>query len=361
MNRLVVLALLGLAAGCHGPSSDAHASPATPQSSAASQAAPVQVSLAKVTVQPMPRYLTLTGSVTANHQSDVAANVSGRIVNTYVERGQKVKRGELLALVDSRTAGLSASAAAAQANAAQTQEALAQADCDRADKLYAKGVMTAADHDRAKAQCSAQVFQAKAAAANAALAQKLAGDTAIRAPFDGVVGERFVNVGEYVQPPTKVATLYSTDPVRVQVSVPEAAVAKVQKGQMLQVEVGAYGDRAFPARVEYVSPALRPATRDLIVEALADNPDGALKAGMFGVVQLQVGEETLPTVPKTALQVEGTVKRLFVAKDGHAVEKVVRTGVEKDGRVALLGEDLSAQDPVIDNPPAALEDGAAIR
>lgn len=360
MKRQVVLSLLSLVpllAGCRG-GAEAQAAPAP--ASAVKAEAPTQVALADVLTQKMPRYLTLTGQVMANRQSEVAANVAGRIVATYVERGQAVKQGQVLAVVDSRTAGLSASAAAAQASAAQTQEALAQGDCDRADKLYAQGVMTEADHDRAKAQCSAQVFQAKAAAANAAVAKKLAGDTSIRAPFDGIVGERFVNVGEYVQPPTRVATVYSTDPVRVQISVPEVAVSKVAKGQMLKVEVGAYADRTFPARVEYVSPALRPTTRDLIVEALASNPDGALKPGMFGMVRLNVGEEELPTVPQSALLVDGTVKRLFLARDGHAFELVVRTGVSQDGRVALL-DALDTNEKVIDHPPATLQDGAAIR
>jgi len=357
MKRLVLLSLLALVAGCHG-GAEAQAAPAA--ASATQAAAPTQVALAEVVQQKMPRLLTLTGAVIANRQSDVAANVAGRIVATYVERGQAVKQGEVLALVDSRTAGLSASAAAAQASAAQTQEALAQGDCDRADKLYAQGVMPQAEHDRAKAQCSAQVFQAKAAVANAAVAKKLAGDTSIRAPFAGIVGERFVNVGEYVQAPTRVASIYSVDPVRVQISVPESAVSKVAKGQMLQVQVGAYPDRSFPARVEYVSPALRPSTRDLVIEALASNPDGALKPGMFGTVELNIGEDSLPTVPVSALKVDGTVKRLFLAKDGHAFERVVRTGVTLDGRVALL-DDVSPQDKVIDHPPATLSDGAAIR
>lgn len=354
MKRLVLLAVLALAAGCRG-ADEGKAAPAAPQVEA-----PVQVSLAPIVVQKVPRYLTLTGSVIANRQSQVAANVSGRIVATYVERGQEVKQGQVLALVDSRTAGLSASAAAAQASAAQTQEALAQADCDRADKLYAQGVMPDAEHDRAKAQCSAQVFQAKAAKANAAVAQKLAFDTSIRAPFDGSIGERFVNVGEFVQPSSPVASVYSTDPVRVQISVPEAAVSKVSKGQMLKVEVGAYPDRTFPARVEYVSPALRASTRDLVVEALASNPDGALKPGMFGAVRLVVAEEEHPTVPASALRVDGAAKRLFLARDGHAFEQVVRTGVAQDGRVALLDE-VGNDEKVIDHPPATLSDGAPIR
>src|SRR5258705_9342479 len=99
--------------------------------------------------------------------------------------------------------------------------------------------MAKSDMDRQKAQCTSQLFQANAARANADLAGKLAGDTVIRAPIDGIVGERYVNVGEYVQPNTKVASVFSIDPVRVNISVPERAVAQVAVGQKLDLTVTA--------------------------------------------------------------------------------------------------------------------------
>lgn len=356
MKRIVLLAVLALAAGCHKP----EAADDKPAQAKAEAQAPVKVETAPVETRKMPRYLTLTGTMLANRQSEVAANVSGRIVDTAIERGQAVKLGQPLAIVDSKAAGLSAAAATAQSRAAESQVALAQQDCDRADKLFSQGAMSKAEFDRVKTQCTAQLYSASAARANADLSAKLAGDAVIRAPFDGVVGERYVNVGEYVQPPTRVASVVSIDPVRVQISVPESAVAMVREGQTLDLHVAAWPDRAFPARVKYVSPALRPATRDLVVEALAPNKDGALRPGMFATVQLLVGEEDQPTVPAEALRVDGTVKRLFLAKSGQAVELVVRTGVSKDGRVAVL-DALSNEDKVVVRPPASLRDGAAIQ
>jgi membrane fusion protein (multidrug efflux system) len=318
------------------------------------------VTTVNVEIQKMPRVLTLTGSVIADRQSEVAANVAGRIQVAAIERGQAVKKGQVLAVVDARGAAFSASAATAQSRAAETQERLAKADCDRADALYEKGAASKQEYDRLKTQCAAQAFSASAAQANADLAKKQLGDTTIRAPFDGIVGERYVNVGEYVQAQTKVASLFRITPVRVQVSVPEAATPLIRQGQTIAVHVAAYGDREFPATVKYVAPALRPQTRDLLIEAVADNKDGALRPGMFATVQLVVGEESLPTVPAEALQVEGTVRRLFVARNGQAWEMVVRTGARKDGRVAVL-EALTANDRVIVQPPPGLRDGAAIQ
>jgi len=354
MSRALPLFALLAVAGCHKPEE------VTAPNKVEAEAPPVKVATAEVQAQEMPRYLTLTGSVIANQQSEVAANVGGRVVATHVERGQAVKRGQVLVTVDSKAAGLSASAAAAQFNAAETQVAQAKLDCDRVDTLYGKGALSKAEYDRMKTTCTAQMYSATAARANADLAAKMAGDTLIRAPFDGVVGERYVNVGEYVSPMSRVVSLYSVDPARISISVPEPAVGMVKEGQSLNVHVSSWPDREFPATVKYVSPALRPNTRDLIIEAEAENHDLALKPGMFASVNLVVGQEQQPTVPVDALRVDGTTRRIFLAKNGSAFEMVVRTGVTQDGRVAVL-EPLENGTKVIVNPPPGLRDGSAIQ
>lgn len=350
---VVVLPLVALA-GCQKPAEKA------PEKAVAVALPPVKVETVPVETRPMPRYLTLTGTVLADKQSEVAANVVGRVTATNVERGQAVRRGDVLAVVDSRAAGFSATAAMAQSQAADTQVELAKQDCARADTLFSQGAISKAEHDRLKTQCSAQLFQATAARANADLAGKLAGDTVIRAPIDGVVGERYVNVGEYVQPASRVASLYAVNPVRVSLSVPEPAVGQVKVGLPVDVRVAAWPDRVFPATLKYLGPALRPLTRDLIVEAEAENTDLALRPGMFATVLVLVGESAQPTVPQDAIRTDGMVKRLYLAKEGQAFEVVVRTGVSKDGRVAVQ-EALSEKDRVIVRPPPGLRDGAAIQ
>ena len=333
--------------------------PASEAKPDATKAPAVPVQTAKVEVQKMPRYLTLTGSVTAERQSEVAANVGGRVATTYVERGMPVKAGQVLAIVDSKAAGFQAAAATAQSQAAETQVSAAKQDCDRADTLFKQGAMAQSEFDRVKAQCTAQLYQANAARANADLAGKLAGDTIIRSPIDGIVGERYVNVGEYVQPSSRVASVFAVDPVRVTISVPERAVAQIQAGQTLELNVAAYEGRTFPAQVKYISPALRAGTRDLIIEASAENKAMMLKPGMFATVLLSTGEEEQPTVPKEAIVADGTIKRMFLSKEGQAYEMVVRTGVEKENRVAVL-ESLPKEAQVIVKPPPGLRDGASI-
>ena len=352
MNRLVPLLTLLALAGCKKPEAAAEKPKAT-------ALPPVSVETASVTHEKMPRLLTLTGSVIPDRQSEVAANVSGRVTATYVERGMPVKAGQVMAVVDSKAAGFQAAAAMAQSQAAQTQVNLARQECDRADTLFGQGAIPKSEYDRLKTQCTSQLYQANAAQANADLAGKLAGDTIIRAPIDGIVGERYVNVGEYVQPPTRVASVYSVNPARISISVPEPAVGRIQVGQSLDIEVSSWPDRTFPATVRFVSPALRTQTRDLIVEAVAKNDDLALKPGMFATVKLVVGEEELPTVPLDAIKTDGTVRRLFVAQGSNVVELVVKTGLTKDGRIAVI-EPLAADAKVVVRPPPGLSDGSAI-
>lgn len=356
MSRALItlVALLALG-GCKKPEATVTAERPKP-----ADLPPVKVELATVTHEKMPRLLTLVGSVVADRQSEIAANVSGRVTATYVERGMPVKAGQAIAVVDSRAAGFQAAAALAQSQAAQTQVALAKQECDRADTLFSQGAIAKSEFDRLKTQCTAQLYQANAAQANADLAGKLAGDTVIRAPIDGFIGERYVNVGEYVQPPTRVASVYSVNPARISISVPEPAIGRVKEGQSLDVEVSSWPERRFPATVRFISPALRAQTRDLIIEASAKNDDAALKPGMFATVKLVVGEEEQPTVPLEAIKTDGTVRRLFVAKESRAVELVVKTGIVKDGRIAVL-EPLGPETRVILKPPAGLSDGAAIQ
>ncbi len=354
MKRVITLAVLATLAttGCKKPEAAAAEKKA--------EAAPaVKVEVGTVALQKMPRYLTLTGSVLADKQSEVAANVSGRIIATYVERGQAVKAGAVLAIVDSKNAALQATAAASQSQAAETQVALAKQECDRADTLFAQGAIAKSEFDRLKSQCQSQLYSANASRANADLAAKLAGDAVIRAPIDGIVGERYINVGEFVQPMSRVASIYLANPARVSISVPESAVGLVKEGQTLDVQVSAYEGRSFPAVVKFVGPALRALTRDLIVEAQAKNDDGALKPGMFATVKLLAGEEELTTVPQDALRIDGTVRRLWLARQGVAHEVVVRTGVSKDGRTAIY-EALATDEAVVVKPPPGLRDGAAI-
>ena len=345
--------LLVLLAACHG----AEDTPA-PTVAEATDAVVTVRTVAAVTV-PMPTRLPLVGTLIASKQAQVAADTNGVVVETRVERGERVKKGDVLVVIDSRTTGLSAAASAAQALALSAQADVAAKDCARADSLYTQGVIAKAQYERTRAACDAQGSTAEAARASSELAAGNLERTKVKAPFAGIVGERMVEVGAFVQPPSPVATLYAVGPLRVRVSVPETQSGGVTEGRAVSVIPTALPDQRFAATVKYVGGAIREATRDLVVEAELDAADARLRPGMSVRVEMDVGEQPAVVVPVTALRRADGTSRIFVVVEGRAQERVVRVGVEKEGQIAIL-TDLVAGERVVDAPQADVRDGAKL-
>ena len=319
-----------------------------------------QVATAVVAVRPMPRYLSLTGTLTANQSSQVAADGMGRVQKTFVERGGIVHAGDLLVQLDSRSARLSHSEAEAQVGALRSQQEAAQQECGRAEKLLAGGAIGRAEYDRLSAQCSSTGFSSEAAAVRAELAAKSLGDAAVRAPFAGMVVERFVSVGEYVRPGTAIATLVQVDPLRLQLTVPESEIARVRAGQNVSFEVSAFPGERFAGKVEHLSPSLRTGTRDLVVEAVVANPEHKLLPGMFALARIETERSDKPVVNAVAVRGEGGGARLFAIVDKRLEERMVQLG-ERDGDLIAIEKGVRAGERVAQNAAASeLRDGLLV-
>jgi RND family efflux transporter MFP subunit len=341
---------------CHRPEE------ASGQASGAAEAAaaPIHVQTATVAEQPMPEFLTLTGTLRASQESQIAADAQGKVLQALIERGQTVKAGQVIATLDARSASLSATAAQAQARLAQSQLEQAQRECGRVKHLLDTGAISQADYDRQTSQCTAQQWSATAAEAQQQSATKLLGDTRIRAPFDGIIGERMINVGQYVESRTTVATIYSPDPLRLQLTVPEANLASIHEGVAVTFSVAAFGDQTFTGTIKFISPNVRESSRDLVAEAVVPNPDGKLKPGMFAVARLELGEKKNPVVSATALERDDTAARLFVVGgDQRVQERLVRLGESKGDLVAVLSG-VRPGETVVLKPGPDVRDGARV-
>lgn len=343
--------LLGLA-GCKKP--DATAAKSAPVE------VPIRAQLAPVEERPMPERIVMTGTLRANQESDVAADAAGKVTATFVERGQRVKAGDTLAILDARGASLNASAAVAQSQLARAQLEQAQRECDRVKSLKDSGAISQAEYDRTISQCQTTQWSLAAAQAQQQSAQKNVGDAVIRAPFAGIVGERSVAVGQYVQPSTRVVTLFAVDPLRVELTIPESVSARIRPEQPIVFTVSAFGDQQFTGAIRYVSPNIRPATRDLVVEAFCPNPDFKLKPGMFAVAQLDAAERPMPTVPKSAVVKRDDGDRLFAVVNKRVEERIVQLGSERDGKVAVVNG-VKTGDSVVVSPGADVRDGAQVQ
>jgi membrane fusion protein (multidrug efflux system) len=358
MKQHGCIAVLGLAgalgllgSGCSRESrAGAEVKAATPR---------VHVQTVVVAQQSVPKFLRLTGELSSNERTDLAANASGRVVKTFVERGDHVSQGAVLAQLDIRSAALSRAEAEANVASAAAQLANAQADCERYAGLLAKGAITNQEYDKQHTNCQTQAAGAEAARARAAEAVQTLTDSSIRAPFGGVIAERFVHVGDYVHADTRIVTLLVDDPLRLELTVPEANVGSVHPGLVVSFETVALPGRTFTATVKYMGREIREATRDLVVEAVTDNADHVLLPGMFVAARLAVGEVTLPVVPQNSLVAHDEVRSVFVVVDGHLVERVVQLGPKVNDLVAIE-DGVKRGEQVVVGPPPDAADGVQV-
>lgn len=383
------LAALAAAAGC-GADASTTAEARAPE--------PVAVTTAAVESRPIDRYLRVTGSLIAGEQAEVSAETAGRVVATPVERGTRVAQDALLVRIAATET--SAQLAEAEANAAQIEARLgltpgqsfdparvpevvnarvsldlADAEFKRFQSLLDQKVVSQSEFDQRKTQVEAarQQYQValnsaqqsyrslEAARARVALARKSVADTAVRAPFAGLVAERAVSVGDYVTRGTRVATVVSIDPLRIELTVPEQSVSLVKVGQPVKLTVDAYPGEAFTATVKYVSPALRADQRALTVEAVAANSDGRLKPGMFATAQIKqpAGNPAL-LVPADAIETISGTSRAYVVKDGRIEERIVTAGDAVGEGLVEVTSGLAAGDLVARTPNGRLADGQPV-
>jgi membrane fusion protein, multidrug efflux system len=193
-----------------------------------------------------------------------------------------------------------------------------------------------------------------------AMGRKAVQDTVIRAPFSGVIAEKAVNVGRYTKKGDRIATIVRIDPLRIELTVPEGAVAAVHKGQKVSFAVQSYPDRQFEGTIAYIGPAVRTESRALVVEAIVPNPKGLLQPGLFATAHIELpAARPSVMIPAPAVKNEGGVFKLFVARNDRAEARIVQVGREAGGSIEIL-RGLSAGERVVSRQASGLTDGAAI-
>jgi membrane fusion protein (multidrug efflux system) len=265
----------------------------------------------------------------------------------------------VLAVLDKRSASIVSKEAEANVALARSNAELARTNCDRAGELLRSGALGQAEYDRTMSQCDTSRSSLTAAEARREQALKSLGDAVIRAPFSGIVSERTIDVGEYVQPQTQVATLLAIDPLRLRISVPERSVALVGQGMDIQLQVSAYPDEWFAGKIRYVGAALREQTRDLLVEATVPNPQQKLRPGMFAVVHVILPKAPATVVPEASVRMDGQLARVFVADQGHLQERIVELGT-RDAHVVEIRRGVSSGESVVSPFSVEAKDGAQV-
>jgi len=350
---LFFLLLCLLSAGCGKNESEGDSSPAP---ALVSRKEPFVVSLVEAENRPVPRYLRATGELMAAQDSAVAADVTGKVLTAPVERGSEVDKGETLVTLDDRAATLTLAAAEASLELASSHLTLAEGELDRNKPLAESRAISQTVFDHLKADREAARAEVAAAQARRDLAEKTLKDTVIRAPFAGVVVERKVSVGEYVRVDTEVVRLVDLDWLRLRITIPETSAGHIREGQTVTFSVPAWPEEKFVCKVKYITPAVREATRDLLVEARVENSDRKLQPGMFAEGKLKLGETEAVLVLATAVRIIGNRRSVFLAEGGEATEVLVELG-ESLGDWIEIANGIESGAPVIGSPPPEMKDG----
>jgi multidrug efflux system membrane fusion protein len=316
---------------------------------------PSSVSIAEAKSEVIPNLLTAVGGLAAVHQVDVTSDVSGRITDIMFTPGATVKAGNpLVQLFD----------APDQADLAnfKAQATVAQLSLDRAKQLASRQFGPQATVD--SAQAAYDQANAGIAKSEAIISQKL-----VRAPFDGELGVRHVEVGQFLTAGTQIVTLTDLSTLYANLTVTEKDSAALKVGQTVRILVDAYPGRTFEGKITAIEPQIATDTRNIRVQATLDNPDHILKPGMFATTTVVLPDKpAVVTVPETAVDYTLYGDSVFLitekkADDGKtsltAVRTFVRTGDRIGGRAEILNG-LKPGDRVVAVGQLKLQSGAAV-
>jgi RND family efflux transporter MFP subunit len=326
---------------------------------------PPLVSVARVEARDVPVEVRAPVDLRPLVQADVGSKTLGYLDAVLVDRGDRVARGQLLALV--RPSDLPDQLAAARSTLAQAQSstALARTNYDRAKQLAPEAVVSQQELQQAQSQyASAEAAQQAAQAQIAAVAVRL-GETRITSPLAGVVVQRRLDPGTLVGPPGggAIITVARVDTLRVFITVNEHELSGVSVGKDAHVEVDALPGRMFSGKVVRLAPTLDPATRTLEAEVQLDNRAGELYPGMYGRGAIVVETHPhMPVVPVAAVVLSNKQAFAFTVDPGGDVvhRRALTLGVD-GGDWFEVKAGLRAGDEVVVAGSESLADGMKIR
>ncbi len=405
---LVLVAAGAFIASCGGSRANVRKEEGT----ATTQPSVVEVTTAAAIRRDLPRFFEATGSLIGDQQTDVAPQTAGKVVAVGVDIGSRVQRGQMLVRLDDAELKLRVEQAAAQLEQAkaavkQAEEKiglrpgqpfdpnrvaevvaakvtfdLAEKNLHRAEKLVESGDVSRefydeqrARRDQLKEQYDVALAQARqnyaavevartnvaSVGSQLALARKNLSYANIPAPIDGYVSERTADVGEYVSPQQKVATIVRTNPLRMRIDIPEQAIPEVRVGQSVSVTTSAWPDKNFAGRIARIAPNVTASSRTLTVEAEIENSSGALKPGQFATVRiLQERSEPAVLIPARSVVTEAGVSRVYVLKNGHAEQRLVQTG-QTEGDLIEVKSGVAADEQVATSNLEQLSDGIGVK
>lgn len=309
----------------------------------------VQVVAFKSVRQPVSEKISLVGNLAANESVEIKSEIDGRVEEIGFEEGQKVKKDQVLFKINEQK--LQASLAQAQAQANLT---LAETTARRYQALIESQAISRQEFDQATAALDANKAELE-------LIKAQREDATILAPFDGVMGQRLVSVGQFISKGTSLSFLISQDPVKAEFKVPERYLSQVKEGQAIDIRVAAYPDDVFSGEVYFIDPKIDESTRTALLKARVPNLEGKLRPGMFSNLDLIVATRRAIVIPETALIIKGDAISVFVIDEKHTAHlRPVKAGLRLAGMVEIA-EGLNEGEIVVTEGFQKLMEGAGVK
>ena len=304
----------------------------------------------------------ISGTMTPQQAATLRSEISGPIVQTYVEQGQSVKRGQALVHIDDtaiRDALLSTQSAGRSAKLVLDN---ATRDAEREQRLETAGAVAPRDVEAAqRTLASAQAGMADAQSRLAAARQQLDKAT-FRAPFDGLVSERPVNAGDVVQPGTAIVTVVNPASMRLEGSVPAEQLSMLKTGTPVLFTVNGYGSQTFTGRIDRINPTADPATRQVRVYVTIPNEKSTLVGGLFADGHVATESRQGIMVPTSSVDERGISPIVLRIKNGTVESVPVQLGIRDNASEQVeLRAGVSAGDTLLTNAAQGLAPGTKVR
>ena len=275
---------------------------------------------------PLGRRIPVSGSVMPVLQATVRAKVAAEVQRVHAQEGEAVKAGAVLASLERADLAARRDAQLAAVAEARARLDLARKNVANQEALLQKGFISQNAYDSVANAMQVAQANLQSATAQAAIAERALADAEVRAPFDGIVARRFVNVGDKVSADAPVAQVVDLARMELEAQVPVAEVPYVKVGQQVAFHVDGFPGRPFTGKVERINPAAEPGSRSISVFLQLPNRDGSLKGGMFASGTLAAEGAEAEVIPLAAVQEEGGQKFVLVVKDGRVERRSVTVG-----------------------------------
>lgn len=287
-----------------------------------------------------------SGTLVANEEIELRSELSGKVVKILFAEGGRVKKGDLLVKINDAEMQ-------AQLQRELSRKELAEKAEQRQKQLIERSLISQEAYDASKNELNS---------VNAAiqLIEAQIQKTEIYAPFDGIIGLKYVSEGSYISPATRIATLQNTSPMKIDFSIPEKYSTQLRKNMPITFRVQGLA-KVYQGTVYAIEPKIDQATRTILLRALSPNPDGALFPGSFAEVELIIQRiERAMTIPSEALIPDISGQRVFVYKDGKAETQRVETGIRTANTVQVT-EGITPGDTVITTGILQVRAGSPVR